>query len=66
VPTIKVSWWHTEHFEAEIEMDDDFDIDADDADDQLEEKICELDQDELSEAFEGCTDREITEKEVVE
>ncbi|QOP66209.1 hypothetical protein SEA_DANIELLEIGNACE_69 [Arthrobacter phage DanielleIgnace] len=63
--TVQVSWWHTEHFTASIEVDDDFDIEADDADEKLEEIICNMSGDLLADHFVGCTEREITEKEMV-
>lgn len=60
---VKISWWHTETFTATVTVDDDFDINADDADEQLEELICQMDDEEMNAAFTGCAEREITEKE---
>jgi hypothetical protein len=68
----RVKWYHTEEFEADIELDDaevaearEFDTE-DGIDTMLEEKLMDaivnMDQKQLSLAFQGCTDREITEK----
>jgi len=64
VRTVNVSWYHTEHFRADLEVPGDFDINADDADDKLEQIIIGLEQDALGQAFDGCTDRQITHKEM--
>lgn len=61
---VNVSWYHTEEFSGTIEMPDDFDIEADDADEEIKEVIANMDQEELTGYFDGCTAREITEKEV--
>lgn len=53
---IEVSWSHTEDFTRTFEVDDDIGLDDKDA---IEELICDLDQAELSEAFDGCTSRSI-------
>lgn len=64
MPEVRVKWFHTEEFEAVLEVDDDFDIDADDAEEQLLDLIANMDNEDLTEAFEGCTNREITDKEM--
>lgn len=61
---VHVRWFHTEEFSGTIEMPDDFDPESDDADEQLKEVIANMDNDEQTEYFDGCTEREITEKEV--
>jgi hypothetical protein len=53
---LTVSWSHTEDFTHTFEVDDDIAIDDKEA---IEELICELDHDQLSAAFDGCTDRTI-------
>lgn len=62
--TVRVSWFHTEEFQAEFEVEDDFNPEEDE--EELLEQIVNMDHDELTEAFEGCTDREITEVTPVE
>lgn len=72
----RVKWYHTEEFECDIELDDDEVAEArefdekDGVDAMLEEKlmdiIVDMTQEQLSLAFQGCTDREITEKEELE
>ena len=62
---IEVSWFHTEAFTATVTVDDDFDINADDVDEVLDGSICDLDQPELSAAFTGCLERQITHKQEV-
>jgi hypothetical protein len=62
---IEIDWFHTETFTATVEVDDDFDLAADDADEVLEEIITGMDQPELSAAFTGCLEREITGKKEV-
>ena len=63
---VEVSWWHTETFTALIPVPDDFDLEADDVDEQLEALICLMDDEEMNAAFTACTEREITEKEEVQ
>lgn len=72
----RVKWYHTEEFEADIVLDDDEVAEArefdekDGVDAMLEEKLMDvivnMDQKQLSLAFQGCTDREITEKQELE
>lgn len=72
----RVKWYHTEEFECDIELDEEdmeqvAEFDEKDGDDMmLEEKLMDvivnMDQKQLSLAFQGCTDREITEKEELE
>lgn len=57
---IQIEWFHTEAFKATVEVEDDFDLGADDADEVLDELICNMDQAELTDAFDGCPEREIT------
>ena len=57
---ITISWFHTETFTATITVEEDFDIEAEDADEELDEVICGMSNEELSAAFTGCTEREIT------
>lgn len=59
---IAVEWYATEHFRAELEVEDDFELENLDADEVLDGIICNMDQAELSRAFTGCTEREITSK----
>lgn len=62
--TVRVSWYTTEHFTADIEVDEDFDLAGDDAEEILEDIICNGDfESSLSAAFTGTTDRQIIEKE---
>lgn len=63
---VEIDWFHTETFTATVEVPDDFDPGADDADEVLEEIVCDMGQDELSLAFTGCTERTITSKKEVE
>ena len=53
---ITVSWTHTEDFTRTFEVDDEIDLDDKEA---IEELICDLTQEELSESFDGCTNRTI-------
>ena len=72
----RVKWYHTEEFEADIVLDDDDMAEArefdakDGAEMMLTEKLMDvivnMDQKQLSLAFQGCTDREITEKQELE
>lgn len=62
---VEISWWHTETFTATVEVDDDFELENLDADEVLDGIICNMDQAELSRAFTGCTEREITSKKEV-
>lgn len=66
----RVKWYHTEMFEADIEIpdeeleqpDDYPSVERDDlVREKLEEIIVGMDQKELSLAFDGCTEREIEE-----
>jgi hypothetical protein len=66
----RVKWYHTEEFEADIEIpDEDLELGPDDIEEDaegiLKEKltdvILEMDQKALTMAFGGCTEREITE-----
>lgn len=68
----RVKWYHTEEFECDIELDDanmaevrEY-VEKDGFNAMLHEKLMEvivgMDQKQLSLAFQGCTDREITEK----
>lgn len=59
--TVRVSWYHTETFERDFEVPVDFDMENDDHHEALMEDIAGLDHDEMTAAFEGCTEREITE-----
>ncbi|UOK18418.1 hypothetical protein SEA_BRUHMOMENT_102 [Arthrobacter phage BruhMoment] len=61
---VTVSWYQTEHYTDTIEVPADFDLEADDADQRLEELICELSSEEMDKAFTGTTDRQITDKEM--
>jgi hypothetical protein len=56
---VRASWYHTETFERVFEVPDDFDLNEDDT--ALMDQITNLDHEELTAAFEGCTDRVITE-----
>lgn len=62
---VEISWWHTEHFTATVEVDDDFELENLDADEVLEGIICNMAETQLSRAFTGCTEREITSKKEV-
>jgi hypothetical protein len=71
----RVKWYHTEEFECDIELDDRqmegyAEADEDERDSTLDEMLMDvivnLDQEQLSLAFQGCTDREITEKQELE
>jgi hypothetical protein len=57
---VEIEWFHTECFKATVAVEDDFDLTADNADEVLDEIICNMDQPELSAAFDGCTERAIT------
>lgn len=67
----RVKWYHTEEFECDIELDDDdmtalAEADEDERESILDEKLMDvilgMEQPQLTLAFQGCTDREITEK----
>ena len=62
---VEISWFATETFTATVEVDEDFDPEAEDADEYLDEIICDMDQEELTAAFQDCTEREITNKKEV-
>lgn len=66
----RVKWYHTEEFEMDIDIpDEDLELGPDDDPEEAEgirdEKILDvivgMDQKELTLAFQGCTEREITE-----
>ena len=57
---VRVSWFHTETFERVFRVPEDFDPGDEDSTELLDQ-IANLDQEDLTEAFEGCTEREITE-----
>jgi len=59
---VRVSWYETTHYSYDIEVPLDFDVEADDADEILEQRICELDTADLDGAYTGTTERQITEK----
>jgi hypothetical protein len=59
--TVRVSWFHTETFERDFEVPIDFDMEDDEQHEELMEQIANLDHAEMTAAFEGCTEREITE-----
>lgn len=59
---VTISWFHTETFTATVTVEEDFDLEAEDADEELDEIICGMSTEELSAAFTGCTEREITSK----
>lgn len=59
---VEISWYATEAFTATVEVDEDFDLEGEDANAYLDEIICDMDERELSAAFQACTDREITSK----
>ena len=62
---IEIEWYHTETFTATVEVEDDFDLNGEDADEDLEEIICNFSRPEEASAFTGCTDRQITRKKEV-
>lgn len=71
----RVKWYHTEEFEADIELAEEdvaeiAEADEDERESILEEKLMDvivnMEQQELTLAFQGCTDREITEKQELE
>lgn len=70
--TFRVKWYHTEEFEMDIMLDEQQIEMYEDADEEeregileemLLEVIIDMDQDALTAAFQGCTEREITETE---
>ena len=61
--SVTVSWYETTHYSAELDVPEDFDLGADDADQRLEELICDLASEQMDKAFNGTTDRQITHKE---
>jgi hypothetical protein len=73
--TFRVKWFHTEEFEMDIMLDEQQveayeDAEEEERDGILEEMlmdvIIDMDQEALTAAFEGCTEREITESEELE
>lgn len=71
----RVKWYHTEEFECDIELAEEdvaeiAEADEDERESILEEKLMDvivnMEQKELTLAFQGCTDREITEKQELE
>ena len=56
---VRVSWFHREEFERDFRVP--VDLDDEEQQEELLDQITNLEQDELTEAFEGCTEREITE-----
>lgn len=73
--TFRVRWYHREEFEADITLDEDeiqalADADEDERESILGETlmnvILNMDQEQLTLAFDACTDREITETEELE
>lgn len=70
--TFRVKWYHTEEFEMDIMLDEREVVGYEEAeeaeresilDELLMNVIIDLDQKALTAAFQGCTEREITEKE---
>lgn len=62
---IEISWYRGEEFSATVEVDDDFDLDDDDADEKLLDIVNNMTELEIMDAYDGCPDLNITEKEVV-
>lgn len=60
--TVRVSWYTTEHFTADVEVPEDFDLEADDAEERLQELIVDHESP-ISDCYTGTTDRQIIEKE---
>ena len=63
--SIEISWFHTETFTATVEVGEDFELENLDTDEVLEGIICNMAETQLSRAFTGCTEREITSKKEV-
>jgi hypothetical protein len=61
--TVLVSWYETTHYTDTFEVPADFDLNGDDAEEQLEEQICDMSSEQMDKAFNGTTDRQITDKE---
>ncbi|QWY81383.1 hypothetical protein SEA_RIZWANA_86 [Arthrobacter phage Rizwana] len=61
---VVVHWYRTEEYSATFKMPDDFDLNADDADEDLLDQIGNLEGQELIDAYDACTELEITYKEV--
>jgi hypothetical protein len=71
----RVKWFHTEEFEADITLDEQQVEAYEEAEDEerediltemLMDVIIDMDHDALTGAFQGCTEREITETEELE
>lgn len=61
---VRVSWQTTESFSADIEVDVDFDLNGENAEEDLLDLICNGDYESAtSDAFDACIDRSITDKE---
>lgn len=61
--TAVVTWYETTYYTAELDVPLDFDLNGDDAEEKLEELICDLPSEQMDKAFTGTTDRQITDKE---
>jgi hypothetical protein len=61
---VRLEWFRTETFSAEVEVVD-YDPDADDMEERLEDIIHNLDRSDEAAAFEGCSEFEITRKKVI-
>ncbi|HEX9085921.1 MAG TPA: hypothetical protein VF867_00155 [Arthrobacter sp.] len=70
--SFRVKWYHTEEFEADIMLDEREMEGYEEAEEEERESILEellmnviidMDQKQLTAAFQGCTEREITETE---
>jgi hypothetical protein len=66
VALIKVTWSETSEYEAEIEVDGyDPDEDPNDEESGIMQQILEMSSEQIDKAFIGCSEREVSEREVL-
>lgn len=62
--SVLVTWYQTEQYTAQVEVDDDFDLEEDGVDERLMDLINDLSSEQMDRASVGVTDKAITDKEM--